>query len=59
MHLKILKSIAGIMLVGIGIIGLFVPIIQGVLLIAAGLLLMGIKAEDVKGWVKRIKFLKN
>ena len=56
MYVKILKRIAGIILIIIGIIGLFLPIIQGVLLIIAGLFLMGIKIEDVKKWFKKLKF---
>lgn len=47
---------AGITLIGIGIVGLFLPILQGVLLILLGLFLMGIKIEDVKKWFKKLKF---
>ena len=56
MYVKILKNIAGVALIGIGIIGLFLPIIQGVLLIIAGLFLMGIRIDDVKKWFRRLKF---
>ena len=56
MYVKILKNMAGVTLIGIGIIGLFLPIVQGVLLIIAGLYLMGIKIEDVKKWFKSLKF---
>ena len=56
MYVKILKKIIGIILIAIGIVGLFLPIIQGVLLIIAGLFLMGIKVEDVKKWFKKLKF---
>ena len=56
MYVKILKNIAGIILIAIGIIGLFLPIIQGVLLILAGLFLMGIKIDDIKNWFKKLKF---
>ena len=56
MYAKILKNMAGVTLIGIGIIGLFVPILQGILLILAGLLLMGIKIEQVKEWFRRLKF---
>ncbi|MDP3764909.1 MAG: PGPGW domain-containing protein [Nanoarchaeota archaeon] len=56
MYLKILKNIAGITLIGIGIIGLFLPILQGVLMIIAGLLLLGIKREQIKEWFKKLKF---
>ena len=56
MYVKILKNMAGITLIGIGIVGLFLPIIQGVLLILAGLFLMGIKIEQIKKWFKKLKF---
>ncbi len=56
MYIKIFKRIAGIILIIIGVIGLFLPIIQGVLLIIAGLLLLGVKKEQVKEWIKKLKF---
>lgn len=56
MYLKILKTIAGIVLVVLGVIGLFLPIIQGVLLIIAGLMVLGIKTGDVKAWIRKLKF---
>ena len=56
MYLKILKKAAGIILVGIGIIGLFVPILQGILLILAGLFLLGIKTDKIVAWLKNLKF---
>lgn len=56
MYVKILKNIAGITLIGVGIIGLFLPILQGILLILAGLLVMGISKDDVKKWFKKLKF---
>ncbi len=56
MDIKILKKIAGIILIVIGVVGLFLPIIQGVLLIFAGLLLLGVKKEQIKKWFKNLKF---
>ncbi|MBS3096783.1 hypothetical protein J4480_05065 [Candidatus Woesearchaeota archaeon] len=56
MYVKILKRIAGFALVGLGIIGIFVPILQGILLILAGLFLLEIKVEDIKKWIKKLKF---
>ena len=56
MYVKILKRILGVILIAIGVIGLFLPILQGVLMIMAGLFLMGIKVEDVKKWFERLKF---
>ncbi|MEA2103755.1 MAG: PGPGW domain-containing protein [Candidatus Cloacimonadota bacterium] len=40
---KSLKKVAGGFLVGLGIIGLFLPFLQGILLIAAGLATIGNK----------------
>ena len=56
MKFKFLKKITGIILIVIGIIGLFLPIMQGILLIIAGLLLMGYKKKDIDRWIKKIKF---
>lgn len=56
MYIKILKNMAGITLIGFGIIGLFVPILQGILMIIAGLLLLGVKKEQMKGWFRKLKF---
>ena len=56
MDIKNFKKIAGVILIIIGVIGLFLPIIQGVLLIFAGLLLLGVKKEQIKEWFKKLKF---
>ncbi len=56
MYVKILKRVIGIFLIGLGIVGLFLPILQGILLILAGLFLMEIKVEDIKKWLKKLKF---
>ncbi len=56
MYVKILKKIIGIALIAVGVIGLFLPILQGILLILAGLSLMGIKVEDIKKWFKKLRF---
>jgi len=53
------KKILGIVLIAIGIIGLFLPVIQGILLIIAGLLLLGVKKEQMMKWVKKLSFKKN
>ena len=56
MYLKVFKKILGVTLIIIGIIGLFLPIIQGILLILAGLLLLGVKKEQIKKWINKLKF---
>lgn len=56
MYVKILKNIAGIALIGVGVAGLFLPVLQGVLMILAGLLLLGIKKEQIRKWFKKLVF---
>ena len=56
MYIKILKAILGTVLIIIGIIGLFLPIIPGIVIIISGLLLFGVKIEDIKKWIKKLKF---
>jgi len=56
MYVKILKTILGVILIALGIIGLFLPVLQGILLIIGGLLLLGVKKEQIKNWLKRLKF---
>ena len=55
MSIKLIKGIAGIILIIIGIIGLFLPVIPGVLLILAGLILLGVKKEQIHKWIKKLK----
>lgn len=52
MKFTIKKSI-GIVLIVIGVIGLFVPILQGLLLVAAGLYLL--EYEPINRFVKKLK----
>lgn len=56
MYVKILKKVVGITLIALGVIGLFLPILQGILLILAGLFMLGITKEHIKAWIKKIKF---
>ena len=42
-NLKNLKKIAGILLIIAGIFGLFLPLLQGVLMISTGIILLGNK----------------
>ena len=56
MWLRTLKKILGICLILLGVIGLFLPILQGVLLIIAGLLLLGVEKKTMKKWLKKLKF---
>lgn len=47
------KKMAGVVLILLGIIGLFVPILQGILLIIAGLLLL--EYEPVTRFIHSLK----
>lgn len=55
MYIKILKNGIGIVLVILGIAGIFLPIIPGILLLLGGFFLLGIKMDKVKKWFERIK----
>jgi uncharacterized membrane protein YbaN (DUF454 family) len=48
---KIILHIAGIGLILLGIVGLFLPVLQGVLMIIVGLGLLSMGNEGVRRWV--------
>ena len=50
---KMIKRLLGVLLIIFGIIGLFVPILQGILMIFGGLSLLGIKKSKIKRWFKK------
>ncbi len=45
----------GLALILLGILGLFLPFLQGFLLIALGLSVMSLVSPRVAGWVERLK----
>ena len=47
--------VLGLMLILLGIAGLFLPFLQGFLLIALGLSVLSLVSPGVAGWVKRLK----
>lgn len=51
--IRMFRLIAGWLLVGVGIIGLFLPILQGILMIAAGLALLSGESELIKRVLKK------
>jgi uncharacterized membrane protein YbaN (DUF454 family) len=51
---KILINIGGMALILLGIIGLFLPVLQGVLLIIAGFGLLSIGNERVRRWIDAV-----
>jgi len=52
-NVKIWKSGAGIALVVIGALGIFLPLVPGILLILAGLFLLEIKTENLMKWIRK------
>lgn len=50
-----IKKLIGVTLIVIGVIGLFVEIIEYVLLIIVGLLLLGIRKEQFMEWFNNLK----
>ena len=47
--------VLGLVLILLGIAGLFLPFLQGFFLIALGLSVMSLVSPGVAGWVKRLK----
>ncbi len=47
--------VLGLMLILLGIVGLFLPFLQGFLLIALGLSVLSLVSPGVGRWVKRLK----
>lgn len=55
-HLKRAATLAlGWGLVGVGIVGLFLPVLQGVLMIALGLYVLSRESQTVYRWVERAR----
>ncbi len=53
---RLLRIISGFGLLGLGIVGLFLPILQGIALIIAGLLLLAREyhwARNLLNWIRR------
>ena len=55
---SILTKILGVILILTGIVFGFIPILQGWILVLAGLLLLGVKKETILKWVGKLKFWK-
>lgn len=47
--------IIGWIFVGLGVLGLFLPILQGVLFIIVGLAILSSRSETVKRWLKHFE----
>ena len=54
---SVLRKILGVLLVALGIVGLFLPVLQGVILILLGLYLLGVRPrwlrQRVAAWKAR------
>jgi hypothetical protein len=47
--------IIGWFFVGLGVLGLFLPILQGILFIMIGLIILSSRSEMVKRWLKHLE----
>ncbi len=47
--------VLGWALVALGVVGLFLPLLQGILLIAAGLLVLSRNSEHARRWIGRLR----
>ncbi len=47
--------IIGWFFVGLGVVGLFLPVLQGVLFIMIGLVILSSRSEIVKRWLKHLE----
>ncbi|MBI1882877.1 MAG: PGPGW domain-containing protein [Chlamydiae bacterium] len=52
---RFLKLFCGWSLLAIGIVGLFLPFLQGILMIVSGLALLATEYPWAKGWLEGIK----
>jgi uncharacterized membrane protein YbaN (DUF454 family) len=52
---RVVVLTVGLLLVALGIIGLFLPFLQGFLLIGLGLSVMSLVSERVAGWVRALR----
>jgi uncharacterized membrane protein YbaN (DUF454 family) len=52
---RVVVLIVGLTLIVLGILGLFLPFLQGLLLIAIGLSVLSLVSERVAGWVDALK----
>jgi uncharacterized membrane protein YbaN (DUF454 family) len=52
---RVIVLTVGLLLVVLGLIGLFLPFLQGFLLIGLGLSVMSLVSERVAGWVRALR----
>jgi len=52
---RITVLVIGWTLIGFGVVGLFLPILQGVLFILLGLYVLSRESETARGWLHRVR----
>jgi uncharacterized membrane protein YbaN (DUF454 family) len=52
---RLVLMTVGVLLVAVGIVGIFLPVLQGFLLIALGLSVLSMVSERVRRWVRNMK----
>ncbi|MCX8118640.1 MAG: DUF454 family protein [Desulfobacterota bacterium] len=52
---RILFLLIGWFFIGLGLLGLFLPFLQGILFLMIGLLILSTHSTRVKGWVRRFE----
>ena len=52
---RIIRYISGITLLVLGVIGLFVPILQGILMIIAGLLILAPESKLIQKMIEKLR----
>ncbi len=49
-----IKKIAGILLLGIGLVGLVLPLMPGIIFILAGAALLGLRIETIEKFIRSL-----
>ena len=52
---RIIRYVSGITLLVLGVIGLFVPILQGILMIIAGLLILAPESKLIQKMIEKLR----
>lgn len=52
---RVVVLILGWALIGIGVVGLFVPVLQGILFIMLGLYVLSRESRTARGWLTRLQ----
>ncbi len=52
---RILRYIFGILFLTLGVVGLFLPILQGILFLIVGLIILAPESRLIQGWLHRLE----